>query len=555
MSFAVDVRNLSKTFVSGGQGRRKVQALRDVSLQIRQGEIFGILGPNGAGKTTLLNILSTLLLPDAGTVTVLGISLTPQNSSRREPNGRRLRSLLNMSSGYPNFPWCLSVEENLRFYGRLYGLPGRVLEQRIARLVKLMELERFAKVPFDELSSGTKQKLALAKAMINEPKIIFLDEPTVGLDPHVAAKMRGMIIDIQRETQVTVLLTTHNMPEAEALCGRIAFIKDGRILKVAAPAELKQFYHRENLEQIFIELAQAKTEGVPSLSDTAPVPAAPEKGTPGAPEGALEGIRFSEEIAGWGRRCLAFFLRNFLFGVRNIFTFMELLFWPSVSLVSVGLMGDFLQLQENALAFILTGAITAGVLQVTQLDVAYGLLYEVWSKSLKQTLLTPVGVTESLLGAWINGILRGGVIFAALGLSATALFGFAFPPLGPMLIFLAGIFGCALLLGILVNVLLLTFGQKAEITAWMFAYLFMLLSGIYYPVTTLPTFFFHVAGWIPITYFLEYLRQYFGFTPVFTQSLLKGTALIVFYLGLGLALMRFAFYRARKKGIILRLSE
>jgi len=111
------------------------------------------------------------------------------------------------------------------------------------------------------------------------------------------------------------------------------------------------------------------------------------------------------------------------------------------------------------------------------------------------------------------------------------------------------------LLGLLVNVLLLTFGQKAEITAWMFAYLFMLLSGIYYPVTTLPAFFFHVAEWIPITYFLEYLRQYFGFTSVFTQPLFKGTALIVIYFGLGLILMRFAFYRARKKGIILRLSE
>jgi energy-coupling factor transporter ATP-binding protein EcfA2 len=468
-----------------------------------------------------------------------------------------------MSSGYPNFPWCLSVEENLRFYGRLYGLSPSVLEQRIARLMRSLELERFAKVPFDELSSGTKQKLALAKAMINEPKIIFLDEPTVGLDPHVAARMRERILEIQRETQVTVLLTTHNMREAESLCRRIAFIKDGRIFKVASPEELKQFYHRESLEQIFIDLALAQTQAPPAspaggpADATAPVSAtSPQEGSPAdADVSVLMKRHFLRDSAQWAERCQAFFVRNFLFGVRNIFTFMELLFWPSVSLVSVGLMGDFLQLQENALAFILTGAITAGVLQVTQLDVAYGLLYEVWSKSVKQTLLTPVGITESLFGAWFNGILRGSVIFIALGLSAVALFKFPFPPVWPMLIFLAGIFGCALLLGLLVNVLLLTFGQKAEITAWMFAYLFMLLSGIYYPVTTLPPFFFHVAEWIPITYFLEYLRQYFGFTSVFTQPLLKGTALIVIYLGLGLVLMRFAFHRARKKGIILRLSE
>ena len=339
-----------------------------MSLQIRQGEIFGILGPNGAGKTTLLNILSTLLLPDAGTVTILGIPSTPQNS-------RRLRSFLNMSSGYPNFPWCLSVEENLRFYGRLYGLSPSVLERRIARLIKTLELERFAKVPFDELSSGTKQKLALAKAMINEPKIIFLDEPTLGLDPHVAARMREAVLDIQRETRVTVLLTTHNMPEAEALCGRIAFIKDGRILKVASPAELKQFYNRENLEQIFIELAKTKTEGLP-VADTAPrLPAGQagpssrrKKTLPGVPDG-LHFFRRSRHGANGAWR----FSCGIFFSARATFLHSWNCFLAQRESGFRRPYGRFLQLQENALAFILTGAITAGVLQVTQLDVAYGL--------------------------------------------------------------------------------------------------------------------------------------------------------------------------------------
>ncbi len=141
---------------------------------------------------------------------------------------------------------------------------------------------------------------------------------------------------------MTVLLTTHNMPEAEALCGRIAFIKDGRILKVASPAELKQFYNRENLEQIFIELARAKTEGMPSDDTAALATAVPEKEfTFPVTAGPVDGGHFLGDIAGWGRRCLAFFLRNFLFGVRNIFTFIELLFWPSVSLISIGLMGDY----------------------------------------------------------------------------------------------------------------------------------------------------------------------------------------------------------------------
>ena len=124
-----------------------------------------------------------------------------------------------------------------------------------------------------------------------------------------------------------------------------------------------------------------------------------------------------------------------------------------------------------------------------------------------------------------------------------------------MLVFLAGIFCCALLVGLLVNVFILIFGQKAEITAWMFAYLFMLLCGIYYPIDTLPHFFFVIAQLVPITYFLEYFRQSFGFKPLLSAGLLKGFGLIVVYLFLGLKMMQFAFHQARKKGIIVRLSE
>ncbi|HBO96658.1 MAG TPA: ABC transporter ATP-binding protein [Candidatus Omnitrophica bacterium] len=256
MSFAVDVRHLSKTFVSGGQGRQRVQALRDVSLQIPEGEIFGILGPNGAGKTTFLNILSTLLLPDAGTVTILGIPSTPQNS-------RRLRSFLNMSSGYPNFPWCLSVEENLRFYGRLYGLPSSVLEQRIARLMKALELQRFAKVPFDELSSGTKQKLALAKAMINEPKIIFLDEPTLGLDPDGASRILDLITGLSRERGLTVLLSSHMLHQVQQMCHRVGIIVKGKMIAQGQVDQLGSAVFKERQWNFLVEV-EGRVDGLES---------------------------------------------------------------------------------------------------------------------------------------------------------------------------------------------------------------------------------------------------------------------------------------------------
>ena len=203
----------------------------------------------------------------------------------------------------------------------------------------------------------------------------------------------------------------------------------------------------------------------------------------------------------------------------------------------------------------MTGAIAGGVLQVTQLDVAYSLLYEVWSKSMKHTLLTPVGVSEHLFGSWLIGMVRGIIIFGILGGAASLFFGFHFPGASATAIFLLGLFCFALLLGLLVSLLILSFGQKAEITAWMFAYLFMLLCGIYYPVETLPKFFHFLAQFIPITYFLEFFRESYGFEPTFEYAYLKGLGLVILYLSLGLLLMKHAFHQARKKGIIVKLSE
>ncbi len=416
-------------------------------------------------------------------------------------------------------------------------------------------LKNFTRQRFDELSSGTKQKLSLAKVLLNEPKIIFLDEPTVGLDPDVAIKTREIISDIHQKIKVTILLTTHNMHEAELMCQRIAFIKEGRILQLATPEELKKAHGKKDLEAVFIELATQKIDVVDKTQndELTMKPSFLRSQNEIGKEGLK--IDLLKEIIPWFNRCFAFTYRNFLFSVRNFFAFMELIFWPVVSLISIGLLGSYLQLQEMALAFVMTGAITAGILQVAQLDVAYSLLYEVWSKSVKHTFLAPVGISENLFGSWLIGILRGCIIFFILGSCAIFLFGFKFPSLLTVLIFLIGIFSFALLLGLLVSFLILIYGQKAEITAWMFAYLFMLLCGIYYPVDTLPKFFYYFAQFVPVTYFLEYFRQSFGFEPSMSHGLLKGFGLILIYLGGGLKMMQCAFNQARKRGVIVRLSE
>lgn len=225
---AVKAQGIYKYYKDGIKGKKEV--LKNVSIDIEDGEIFGILGPNGAGKTTLISILSTLTIPDSGRVEVFGVDALAE--------ANRVKSIVNISSGNPNFPWSLTVYENLRYFSMLYGLKDK--DRAIENVISKLELEPFRNSRFESLSTGTKQRLSLAKALLNEPRLLFLDEPTVGLDPDMAIKIRKMIRRIHDEKGITIVLTTHYMKEAEQLCGRIAFIKKGEIIANAPPDELKR---------------------------------------------------------------------------------------------------------------------------------------------------------------------------------------------------------------------------------------------------------------------------------------------------------------------------
>ena len=242
MEPVIKIEGISKTFRSGWRGQKRKEALRGVNLEVQEGEIFGILGPNGAGKTTLLSILSTLLLPDRGTFQVLGMD------GLRE--GNKIRERVNISSGNANFLWSLTVKENLHFYGMLYGLLGQDRARKVEALIALLDLKGHQDIPFDELSTGMKQRLSIAKSLVNDPAVLFLDEPTVGLDPSVSIRIREQIRSIQREKGMTVLLTTHNMKEAEFLCDRIAFLKAGEILQVGSAQSLKRLVRIGDLIRI-----------------------------------------------------------------------------------------------------------------------------------------------------------------------------------------------------------------------------------------------------------------------------------------------------------------
>jgi ABC-2 type transport system ATP-binding protein len=226
---AVQARGICKSY-KGFLGKATT-VLKNISLEIEAGEIFGLLGPNGSGKTTLISIFSTLIYPEQGSLRILGLD------GHKDKN--QIRKLINISSAKPNFPWSLTVKENLRHYGMLYGLYGSGLSRTVNDQIDAFELNDFKDMKFEDLSTGLKQRLSLAKAMLNSPRLLFLDEPTTGLDPDISMKTRLLIQRIHKEQNISVLLSTHYMPEAEMLCDRIAFLRKGEMVALDTPQNLK----------------------------------------------------------------------------------------------------------------------------------------------------------------------------------------------------------------------------------------------------------------------------------------------------------------------------
>lgn len=242
---------------------------------------------------------------------------------------------------------------------------------------------------------------------------------------------------------------------------------------------------------------------------------------------------------------------------RNAFTVFEMTFWPCIGLASIGLLTEFLTLNPETRAFVLIGVISLSVVQVCQLDVAYALLFDVWSKSVKYQFMAPIHGGHLVLGAWLMGIIRGSVVFGLMGLFSVHAFDFSFvdPGMLPLTLFLIGLFLNGALVGIVTCTLLLSFGPRAEVAAWSLASIMLLLCGIYYPVSQLPAPVSIASGLIPLTYFLEYFRAFYGFPLLFAAPLWKGFILAFLYLLGGLALLQWAIQRARLSGILLKLSE
>jgi ABC-2 type transport system ATP-binding protein len=240
---AIEVDTLTKRFDAH-------TALDAISFVVPAGGTVALLGGNGAGKTTTISILLGLLLPTSGTVRVLGHDMLTE----------RYRALprMNFSSPYVDLPHRLTVRENLTVYGHLYGLTH--LKDRIARIADELDLTAILNRPSGNLSAGQKTRVALAKALLNDPELLLLDEPTASLDPDTADWVRSFLERFRARTKATILLASHNMAEVERLCDGVLMMKGGRIVDRGTPADLLSRYGRDNLEEVFLDIARDRRQ-------------------------------------------------------------------------------------------------------------------------------------------------------------------------------------------------------------------------------------------------------------------------------------------------------
>ncbi len=262
-SLPLEVINLSKSF--GGskpllwrKGKAPVPAVRNMSFRVERGEIYGVIGANGSGKSTLVRMISTLLTPDEGYIGVFGMNVQKEELA--------VRHMINRVSPDPSFFRTMSALENLMFFARIYGLGADEIKRRAAKILARLDVADRMREPMVHLSRGQQQKVAVARAFLTSPVLMLLDEPTTGLDPASKREVQQFIREVRDEHDATILLTTHDMDEAERLCDRIAFLVGGRIVAEGTPLELRTATAGDrplddvSMETVFLELTGKSIE-------------------------------------------------------------------------------------------------------------------------------------------------------------------------------------------------------------------------------------------------------------------------------------------------------
>ena len=240
----IEVKNLTKKFKS-------MTAVNNISFKIEKNNTLGLLGPNGCGKTTSIGMMLGLITPTSGEILIDGVKLDSKNRIK-------LLSLMNFASPYIELPKKLTVKQNLEVYARMYGVINK--DERIKELIEDLNLNQFLDKKTGELSSGQKNRVSLAKSLINKPKLLFLDEPTASLDPDIGDFVRQYLEKYKKENDLTMLLASHNMKEVERLCNKIIMMKQGSIVDEGTCEELIKKHGRKNLEDTFLKIARSENE-------------------------------------------------------------------------------------------------------------------------------------------------------------------------------------------------------------------------------------------------------------------------------------------------------
>jgi ABC-2 type transport system ATP-binding protein len=243
MENSIIVENLSKNYSEN-------KAVENISFKITENEVVGLLGPNGCGKTTTMAMILGLLKPSKGEILIDGLNI--------EKNRIKLLHKMNFISPYIELPKKLTVKENLIVYARLYSVKN--INERISYLSETLRLNDFLNKKTGELSSGQKNRISLAKALINNPSILLLDEPTASLDPETGDFVRTFLENYKKEKKISILLASHNMSEVERLCTSVLMMKEGKIIDKGTPTELIEKHGRKNLEEVFLKLTRTKYE-------------------------------------------------------------------------------------------------------------------------------------------------------------------------------------------------------------------------------------------------------------------------------------------------------
>ena len=240
---AIKINNLNKRY-------KNTLAVKNINFQIKKGMIIGLLGPNGCGKSTTIGMILGLIKPTSGNVII--------NDKDIETNRTYLLQKMNFISPYIELPKKLTIEENLEVYGRMYGVKN--LKDKIIELTEKLNLTEFKKRKTGELSSGQKNRVSLAKALINDPEILLLDEPTASLDPDVSDYVRGIIEEFSSNNKKTILIASHNMNEVERLCDEVMMMKKGEIIDIGKSVDLISKHGRKNLEEVFLKIVRENNE-------------------------------------------------------------------------------------------------------------------------------------------------------------------------------------------------------------------------------------------------------------------------------------------------------